>query len=140
MSQDDLERFVDAQDDIYDRVVAELRAGRKTSHWMWFVFPQIAGLGRSPTAVRFAIASAGEARAYLAHDLLGPRLGECTQAVMNHRGRSADSIFGPVDAIKLRSSMTLFEAAAQGEAGSLFSDCLDAFFAGSRDPATLERL
>jgi len=136
----DLNRFVRAQAPVYAQALAELRDGRKQSHWMWFVFPQIAGLGRSPTAVRYAIASAGEALAYLAHDLLGPRLGECTRAVLAHRGRSAESIFGPVDAIKLRSSMTLFEAAAQGEAGSLFSDCLDAFFAGSRDPATLERL
>jgi uncharacterized protein (DUF1810 family) len=136
----ELERFVTAQAPVYAQALAELRDGRKQSHWMWFVFPQIAGLGRSPTAVRFAIASAGEARAYLAHHLLGPRLGECTRAVLAHRGRSADSIFGPVDAIKLRSSMTLFEAAAQGETCSLFADCLDGFFAGARDPATLERL
>jgi uncharacterized protein (DUF1810 family) len=136
----DLERFVTAQAPVYAQALAELGDGRKQSHWMWFVFPQIAGLGRSPTAVRFAIASAGEARAYLAHDLLGPRLGECTRAVLAHRGRSADSIFGPVDAIKLRSSMTLFEAAAQGDAGSMFADCLNAFFAGARDPATLTRI
>ena len=123
MSQDDLERFVDAQDDIYDRVVAELRAGRKTSHWMWFVFPQIAGLGRSPTAVRYAISGSEEARAYLAHPVLGPRLRECAGILLGHSGLSAFDIFGGIDAMKLRSSMTLF---AEATGDPLFERVLDA--------------
>ena len=134
----DLDRFVAAQADISAQALAELRAGRKQSHWMWFVFPQLAGLGRSPTAIRFAIVSAGEARAYLAHKLLGPRLLECTLAVLAHRGRSAESIFGPVDAMKLRSSMTLFEAVAEDPAP--FAGVLADFFGTERDPATLSLL
>jgi uncharacterized protein (DUF1810 family) len=130
-----LERFVEAQARIYPQALAELQRGRKESHWMWFVFPQIAGLGRSPTAQHYAIASAEEARAYLAHPLLGPRLREATEAVLGHRQRNAEAIFGPVDAIKFRSSMTLFEAAANG-AGP-FGEALDAFFGGERDAATL---
>ena len=133
----DLERFVTAQEvgGTYQQALAELRAGRKTSHWMWFVFPQIAGLGRSPTALFYAIASAAEARAYLAHPLLGPRLRECTHAVLAQRGRSAEAIFGGVDAIKLKSSMTLFEAVAGDPAQ--FASVLEAFFDAERDPATL---
>jgi uncharacterized protein (DUF1810 family) len=134
----DLDRFVAAQAGIYDQALAELKAGRKQSHWMWFVFPQIAGLGRSPTAQHYAIASAAEARAYLAHPLLGPRLAECTRAVLAHRGTSAEAIFGGIDAIKLKSSMTLFEAVAADPAP--FAALLDAFFDAERDPATLTLL
>ena len=134
----DLSRFVEAQRLTYDSALAELRAGRKRSHWMWFVFPQIAGLGMSATAIYYAIASADEARAYLAHDLLGPRLRECTRAVLDHQGKSAGEIFGPVDAMKLRSSMTLFDHV--GGADDPFADCLDAFFDGERDMRTLELL
>ncbi|MBR0552935.1 DUF1810 domain-containing protein [Stakelama marina] len=136
---DSLDRFVDAQRSTYDRALAELRAGRKTSHWMWFVFPQIAGLGRSETAQSYAIADAAEARAYLAHPVLGPRLVEATDAMLIHAGnRSAKAILGDIDAMKLRSSMTLFDAVA--EEGQPFARCLDAFYGGARDVATLERL
>jgi uncharacterized protein (DUF1810 family) len=138
MAQFDLDRFVAAQAEIYGQALAELRAGRKQSHWMWFVFPQIAGLGLSPTARFYAIVSAAEARAYLAHPLLGARLIECIEAVLAHRGESAEAIFGPVDAMKLRSSMTLFEAVAADPAP--FASVLDAFFDAERDPATLNRL
>jgi uncharacterized protein (DUF1810 family) len=131
----DLSRFVAAQAPLYDQALAELRRGRKQSHWMWFVFPQLAGLGRSPTARFYAIASLDEARRYLAHDLLGPRLAECTRAVLGHRNLDAEAIFGAVDAIKFRSSITLFEAA--GGSPDLFAAALDAFFRGERDPATL---
>ena len=140
MADFDLERFVAAQAPVYPQALAELRRGRKESHWMWFVFPQIAGLGRSPTAIRYAIASLAEARAYLAHSLLGPRLVESTQALLDHRGRSAESILGPIDAVKLCSSMTLFEAAAAGKTQALFAACLDDFCDGARDRATLERI
>jgi uncharacterized protein (DUF1810 family) len=133
-----LERFVEAQARIYPQALAELQRGRKESHWMWFVFPQIAGLGRSPTAQHFAIASAEEARAYLAHPLLGPRLRESIEAVLAHRTRRAEAIFGAVDAIKFRSSMTLFEAAAG--APSPFGEALERFYGGERDAATLRRL
>jgi uncharacterized protein (DUF1810 family) len=115
-----LERFVAAQDrgGTYERAVAELRAGAKVSHWMWFVFPQVAGLGLSVMAREFAISSVAEARAYLAHPVLGPRLRECARVVAGTEGRSAELIFGPVDAMKLRSSMTLFAAASAGEASA----------------------
>lgn len=135
MTAFDLDRFVAAQAEIYAQALAELRAGRKQSHWMWFVFPQIAGLGRSPAATFYAIADAAEARAYLAHPLLGARLIECTQAVLAPRGRSAEAIFGGIDAMKLRSSMTLFEAVADDPAP--FASVLDDFFDAERDPATL---
>lgn len=136
-----LERFVAAQHAVYPRAIAELRAGRKRSHWMWFVFPQIAGLGRSDMARFYAIADIAEARAYLEHPLLGPRLAEATGAVLAHAGKiSAEALLGGIDAIKLRSSMTLFEAAADGEARSGFAAVLDGFFGGERDPATLQRL
>ena len=134
----DLSRFVMVQQGIYLQALAELRRGRKQSHWMWFVFPQIAGLGHSAMAQLYAIADLDEARAYLAHPILGPRLRECTGAMLAHSGRSARAILGEIDAVKLRSSMTLFEAA--GGDGSLFGACLDAFFDGARDPATLELL
>jgi uncharacterized protein (DUF1810 family) len=133
-----LERFVEAQEHVYDEVRRELRAGRKASHWMWFVFPQIAGLGHSPTSVRFAIASLDEAKAYLAHPLLGARLVECARLALEAEGRSAREIFGAIDEVKFRSSMTLFARAAPGE--DVFRRCLDKYFAGAPDDATLARL
>jgi uncharacterized protein (DUF1810 family) len=135
-----VERFVAAQDDgVYGRALAELRAGQKRGHWMWFVFPQIAGLGRSETARLYAIESLAEARAYLAHPLLGPRLIECTEAMLALAGqRSAESILGAIDAMKFRSSLTLFESATTS--GEPFSSALAAFFAGERDEATLDLL
>ena len=134
----DLQRFVDAQDRIYDTVVDELTAARKRSHWMWFIFPQLRGLGSSPTAVRFAISSVDEARAYLAHELLGPRLRECAGLVARIDGRSAEEIFGWPDDMKLRSSMTLFARAADDNAD--FVAVLEKFYGGEEDPATLARL
>jgi uncharacterized protein (DUF1810 family) len=134
----DLQRFVDAQDRIYDTAVDELVAGRKRSHWMWFVFPQLRGLGRSPTAVRFGISSIDEARAYLAHELLGPRLHECTRLVAQIDGRTAQQIFGWPDDMKLRSSMTLFARAASDNED--FVAVLDKFYGGEEDPATVARL
>jgi uncharacterized protein (DUF1810 family) len=134
----DLQRFVEAQSAVYAQALAELTAGRKTSHWMWFVFPQIAGLGTSPMAQRYAIASLAQARAYASHPVLGPRLKECTAAVLAVRGRSAHDIFGSPDDVKFRSCMTLFERAAPEE--PLFAQALDAYYRGERDPATLQRL
>lgn len=133
-----LARFVDAQRPVYDQILRELRAGRKESHWMWFVFPQVAGLGRSPTSVFYAIASLDQARAYLAHPVLGPRLRECVRAVLAVDGRSARQIFGPIDEAKLRSSMTLFAEADPSE--PLFGQCLEKYFGGTADPATLANL
>ena len=134
----DLDRFVLAQAPVYDRVRAELRAGRKTSHWMWFVFPQIAGLGYSATARRYAISSIDEARAYLAHRVLGPRLLECTGLVAATTGRKAAEIFGHPDDLKLRSSMTLFARAAADPRP--FTEVLDRYFDGVPDGVTLEKL
>ncbi len=134
----DLERFIVAQDPIYERVVAELRAGRKTTHWMWFVFPQIAGLGRSRASVRYALASLDEARAYLDHPVLGARLRECTQIVADHSGLTAFEIFGGIDALKLHSSMTLFAHAAPDD--PLFKTVLDRYFDAQADPNTLDRI
>ncbi len=133
----DLTRFVTAQASHYDQAIGELRRGRKTSHWMWFVFPQIAGLGRSETARFYAIGSVDEARAYLAHPLLGTRLIEATAAVTAAPG-SAEAVLGAIDAIKLRSSMTLFAAVADDPAP--FRAALDRFFDGQDDPATLALL
>ncbi|MFV0624242.1 DUF1810 domain-containing protein [Sphingomonas sp. ac-8] len=133
-----LDRFVAAQDGVWPQALAELKAGRKTSHWMWFVFPQIAGLGRSETARFYAIADAAEAQAYRAHPVLGARLVEAAQALLAHRGRSAEAVLGGIDAIKLRSSMTLFEAAAPGE--PVFGAVLDGFYDGERDAETLRLL
>ena len=132
----DLERFVAAQDagGTYRRAVDELRAGFKSGHWMWFVFPQIAGLGQSPASRRYAITSLGEAAAYLRHPVLGPRLRECAEILTGLKGRSADQIFGSVDAMKLRSSMTLFHRAAPGE--PLFARVLTRYFDGIADHAT----
>jgi uncharacterized protein (DUF1810 family) len=133
-----LERFVEAQEGVHDRALNELRAGRKASHWMWFVFPQVAGLGSSPTSQRYAIGSLGEARAYLDHPVLGPRLVECAGAVLLHPDRTAREIMGSPDDAKLRSSMTLFGLAAASE--PVFQQVLDTFFAGERDPRTVELL
>ena len=134
----DLERFVTEQDRDYDTVLEELRRGRKSSHWIWFIFPQIAGLGRSEMSRRFAISSLEEARAYLAHSVLGRRLRECTRLVLAIEGRTADEIFGPVDAMKVRSCMTLFQRAASDEPE--FGLVLDRFFGGLCDEATLSRI
>jgi uncharacterized protein (DUF1810 family) len=133
-----LDRFVEAQAQCWPRPLDELRAGKKRSHWMWFVFPQIAGLGRSPTAIFYAIGSPAEARAYLAHPLLGPRLLECVSVLLDHESAAAESILGPVDAVKLRSSMTLFETVA--EAPAPYAAILERFYRGARDPDTLRRL
>lgn len=135
----DLQRFVDAQDGdgTFERALAELRAGRKATHWMWFVFPQLAGLGRSPTSVRFAITSLEEARAYLAHELLGPRLRACA-AVVAGLDATPEAVFGALDAQKLRSSMTLFARADPSE--STFQEVLDRTFGGRTDPLTDELL
>jgi len=138
MDQYNLDRFVHAQAAVYDTVLAELRAGRKRSHWIWFIFPQIAGLGRSATAQAYAIGSLDEAIAYLAHPLLGARLLECSAIVAAIDGKSANAIFGDPDDIKFRSSMTLFAQAAPQE--PVFRNCLDKYFGGVPDPATLERL
>ena len=134
----DLERFVAAQAAVYAAAYAELRRGRKQGHWMWFVFPQLAGLGSSPTARFYAIGSAEEARSYLDHPLLGRRLRDCSETVLAHRAIGAEAVFGPVDALKFRSSMTLFEAVAEDPAP--FAEALDAFYGGSRDGATLRLL
>lgn len=143
-----LERFVAAQQrgGIYERAVAELRAGAKVSHWMWFVFPQIAGLGMSAAAHEYAISSIAEAHAYLAHPVLGPRLRECARIVADTNGSSAERIFGSVDAMKLRSSMTLFAAAdagqspTAGDGKNVFRAVLNKYFDGEPDEATLVRL
>jgi len=133
-----LDRFVRAQDGVLDQALAELRRGRKTSHWMWFVFPQLAGLGRSATAQRYALDGLDAARAYLAHPVLGPRLVEAAEAVVGAPARSADDLLGSVDAMKLRSSMTLFARAATDTA--VFGAVLDRWFAGSEDPVTVRLL
>ena len=132
----DLDRFVAAQAPVYATALAELRVGHKRTHWMWFVFPQIAGLGRSATAQLYALGSLAEARSYLAHPVLGPRLRECAQAVLAVEGRSARAIFGSPDDLKFHSSMTLFSLAAPDDA--LFVACLDKYFGGARDAATLD--
>ncbi len=134
----DLSRFVDAQAGTYSQALAELRAGRKTGHWMWFVLPQVAGLGRSPTAQHYAISGLDEARAYLAHPVLGPRLVECAQALLDLPGDDAAAVLGPVDAMKLRSSMTLFAHADPGQ--PVFRAVLERYFAGQEDEATTSRL
>jgi uncharacterized protein (DUF1810 family) len=130
----DLERFVLAQRDIYAGVLAELRRGRKASHWIWFVFPQIAGLGRSPTSQHFAIRSLDEARAYLADPVLGSRLHECARIVLATAGRTPEEIFGSLDAMKFHSSMTLFHRAAPED--PLFGQLLDHYFEGVADEGT----
>lgn len=132
----DLDRFVEAQRDVYPQALAELRRGAKRGHWMWFVFPQLRGLGRSETAKRFGIASIEEATAYLSHPILGPRLRECVEALQDLTGPSASEVFGDVDALKLRSSLTLF---ALAEGGQIFDAAVSRWF-GSMDGRTLELL
>jgi len=134
----DLQRFVAAQESVYAQVTAELAAGAKTSHWMWFVFPQLRELGRSSTAQHYGIASLAEAQAYAQHPLLGARLRECCGLLMRAQGRSALQIFGTIDALKLRSCLTLFECAAPDE--PLFGQLLDKYCGGERDTATLQLL
>jgi uncharacterized protein (DUF1810 family) len=133
-----LQRFLDAQAPVYERARRELEAGRKESHWMWFIFPQIAGLGQSPMSIRFAIASLDEAMAYLAHPVLGARLRECARLMLDLEAKTARDIFGSIDEVKFRSSMTLFARAAPDD--EAFQRCLDRYFAGDPDSATLARL
>ena len=133
-----LSRFVEAQAGTYDRALAELHAGRKTGHWMWFVFPQVAGLGRSPTAQHYAISGLDEARAYLAHPVLGPRLVECAQALLDLPGADAVAVLGSIDAVKLRSSMTLFAHADPTQ--PVFRAVLGRYFRAAEDEATTSRL
>ena len=132
-----LERFVVAQEQIYARALEEIRRGKKRSHWMWFIFPQLAGLGRSAMAQRYAIVDEAEARAYLAHPLLGARYVECVSALQDLIGSDAVAVFGDVDAVKLRSSLTLFETAG---AGALVGAALERWFGGQRDEQTAELL
>ncbi len=132
----DLNRFLKAQEGVYDRALAELRAGEKRSHWMWFIFPQIEGLGHSPTTRLYSIKSLEEARQYLAHPVLGPRLKECAEAVMAVHGRSASDIFGHPDDWKLQSSMTLFELVSGPH--SAFERVLEKYYQGKRDSRTLQ--
>jgi len=132
-----LERFVRAQDPVFSRALDEIRRGAKRSHWMWFIFPQLAGLGRSAMAQRYAIADLDEARAYLAHPRLGPRYLECVSALQDLASSDPVAIFGEIDAVKLRSSLTLFEAA---DARPLFAAALDRWYGGLRDENTLERI
>jgi uncharacterized protein (DUF1810 family) len=134
----DLERFVKAQEQVYPSVLEELRAGRKSSHWIWFIFPQIKGLGRSWMAEHYGIASRAEAEAYLAHPLLGTRLEECTRLVNAVHQRSIREILGDIDAMKFRSSMTLFAAVAPP--GSVYAEALKQWFTGRPDPLTAGRL
>ena len=134
----DLERFVTAQASVFDTAIEELKGGRKRSHWMWFVFPQLRGLGRSPTATFYGIASFDEARAYLGHALLGPRLRLATDTALRIAGQSLSAIFGSPDDMKFHSSMTLFHLAAPEEA--LFTTALAKYFAGREDGATLDLL
>jgi uncharacterized protein (DUF1810 family) len=136
--QYNLERFVSAQDSIYAEVLSELRAGMKTSHWMWFIFPQIVGLGRSPVSVEYAISSREEAAAYLQHPVVGPRLKECTQLVLDVENRSAEEIFGSPDDMKFRSSMTLFAQVSTDD--DIYARALQQYFAGVPDQLTLDRL
>ncbi len=134
----DLDRFVTAQAPVWSSVTAELAAGQKRSHWMWFIFPQLLGLGRSGMSVRYALAGLGEARDYLAHPLLGPRLGEASDLVLRHPDRTIQAIFGQVDALKFHSCMTLFAAAAPDR--PVFQSTLDVFFDGKSDSLTLSLL
>ena len=133
-----LQRFVDAQAPVYEQVRAELRAGRKRSHWMWFIFPQIQGLGHSHMAEKFAISSLTEAKAYLEHPILGPRLRECTALVNAVEGRSVEEIFGHPDDLKFRSCLTLFARATRED--QVFAESLRKHFGGEADPLTLERI
>lgn len=133
-----LERFIDAQEGVYETALSELRSGRKQGHWMWFIFPQLAGLGRSPTARFYGIGSLDEARAYLDHPVLGSRLRECVEALLPWaEQRSPEQIFGPLDALKLRSSLTLFDQVGQR---GIFARALESFLGGRRDEQTLALL
>jgi uncharacterized protein (DUF1810 family) len=132
-----LARFVAAQEQIYARALDEIRRGRKRSHWMWYIFPQLGGLGRSAMALRYAIADAGEAGAYLAHPVLGPRYIECVSALQDLAGSDPVAVFGEIDAVKLCSSLTLFESVGEN---SLFAAALTRWFGGTRDPRTLKLL
>jgi uncharacterized protein (DUF1810 family) len=134
----EFDHFVIAQDPVYDRVVRELRQGRKTSHWIWYIFPQLGGLGRSEMSDRYALDSAQTAKRYLEHAVLGARLLECTQLVLDVQDRTAEEIFGSPDWMKFRSSMTLF--CLCGPAGSLFDLAIDKYFAGKKDSRTLDLL
>ena len=134
----DLKRFVDAQNSVYEQVCLELRQGRKWGHWMWFIFPQLKGLGQSFMAERFGISSVDEARAYLRHPILGPRLRQCTSLVNAVEGSSVEEIFGYPDTLKFRSSMTLFAHVSSG--GNVFADALEKYYAGEPDQLTLEHL
>jgi uncharacterized protein (DUF1810 family) len=136
----DPERFLDAQKESYEQALDELRHGQKRSHWMWFIFPQLEGLGRSPTARHFALKSLEEARAYLAHPVLGDRLRTATRAVLEHGELNLSQIFGQPDDLKFRSSMTLFAEAAGADEGALFRRAIDLFCDGKPDPATLQLL
>jgi uncharacterized protein (DUF1810 family) len=133
-----LQRFLEAQDHVYDAVLDELRTGGKSSHWMWYIFPQITGLGHSGTAQKFAITSLAEAKAYLQHPILGPRIRECTQLVLNVEGRSAEQIFGYPDHLKFRSCLTLFMTATTDN--KVFKDALLKYFDGTPDTLTLDIL
>jgi uncharacterized protein (DUF1810 family) len=136
-----LERFVQAQDGVYEQACAELRSGSKQTHWMWFIFPQIKGLGASEMAARYAIASLDEARAYLEHPVLGTRLRECAAIVVGLEGKTVEEIFGYPDDLKFHSSMTLFaQAAEMSEEDLVFSAALDKYFGGKEDAATMQRL
>jgi uncharacterized protein (DUF1810 family) len=134
----DLQRFVDVQRSEFDAARAELEGGRKVGHWIWFIFPQIKGLGQSWMSQRYAISSLAEAQAYLQHPILGPRLRECTQLVNSVKGRSIEEIFGGIDAMKFRSSMTLFAKATDDN--QVFQDALQKYFSGEFDPLTIQRL
>jgi uncharacterized protein (DUF1810 family) len=131
----EFDHFVEAQNCVYDQVVRELTEGQKRSHWIWYIFPQVRGLGFSEISNRYALSSIDEARRYLKHELLGARLQECTQLVLDIRNRTAEDIFGPVDAMKFRSSMTLFSLCSPS--GSLFDSAIEKYFHGKRDPKTL---
>ena len=134
----DLDRFIEAQQGVFDQALAELQAGSKRSHWMWFIFPQIAGLGSSSMAQTYALSGIAEAKAYVAHPTLGPRLAAAVDAVLDHAGeRSAETIFGDIDAMKFCSSMTLFERSAEGPAARRSAAALEAFYDGVRDERTL---
>lgn len=138
MDRYDLNRFVDAQESAYEQALSEIRSGRKRSHWMWFIFPQIAGLGSSPTAQHYAISSLAEAQAYLRHPILGPRLLEAAEAVLALEGRAIADVFGYPDDLKLKSCATLFAQASP--AGSVFEQLLDKCFGGEQDEKTLHLL
>jgi uncharacterized protein (DUF1810 family) len=133
-----LNRFIKAQDESYDEIIRELKNGEKVTHWMWYVFPQIAGLGQSATEKFYAIQDPSEAQAYLDHPVLGKRLLECTKIVMSLRGKSALAIFGDIDAMKFRSSMTLFISVAGSD--SVFQEAIEKYFEGKPDPKTLDIL